>query len=435
MEISHNVEDNNSEKTSKSPKSILLNNNKNNPLSSKSKSVSKKLFYNKIIPLLNDKLFMKSNNLLRKALITHKFKSEIHIPKKANEKQHYQKDFMVTKIINYEKKLSKAKNIIKNYSSELNRFSKIYKNIKLSKNNPRNSQEQYLNFVTKTFLGKGYDLDKISFSNNDNDIFCNSMIMDKNIGKNNLGELIIYRDVKNTNETKIDKRLLYNISNGICEVNSKNLKEFRQKMKTYSHFDEFSVNTENEETKNDILLKDIQKTRNSICNIENSEEINLGKIKNYIKLIKNKKYEKSNNENNDENTNITNNKNTDIYFYKKINLPRINKKIKNINIDKNSYVEDDTKIINKTNKNETSPNKKINRNENNDFYSFLQKNAKIDFPNDKDFKHFLQKKFKENKKQPLLNKFFNFNEKNIYDNFNNLLRTNKGKRYNSFVNK
>ena len=195
----------------------------------------------------------------RNSLKKHSFDMEVYIPHltESNKKIYTNKNYLINKLIRYEKFLHSVKKK-KEKSFGLANFSKysylIENNIK---------QREYLTNLLKIYKDKGYEINNIEYKKKDN-IFYKSILLDHELGEDISKDVLKYGNNKeNTHNFIYDNKLLLRFKDFIHECKSPNA-QLKNKVS------------------NNILNNDlIKKFNNLFINKENTnnKKINVQKIK------------------------------------------------------------------------------------------------------------------------------------------------------------
>ena len=303
----------------------------------------------------------------RNALNRHTFDMEVYIPQlsEKNRKYHPNKNYLINKLIKYERLVNLNKDLLEKKSKELTKFNQDYSIIR--ENNAK--QKDYVNNLLKLYKSKGYEVNNLKYSKKDN-IYNKSILLDHMLGENTTQDVLRYgKDKENRKNFINDNLLLVKFNDVIQEAKSPNAKN--KNKKNYNKFNN-SIND---------FIKGIQinKSSHSLAKIdENKIRMKIKKRKKKLKTKRqNKTYqsldqniisstkEDQNNNSNDENiknvddsNNVNNelNKNNSSGNLEEDNL---NASMKSNKIDKTitTYYGNDSLIFNES--------KNIEENENN----------------------------------------------------------------------
>ena len=263
----------------------------------------------------------------RNSLQKHTFDMEVYIPtlNEANKKEYPNKNYLINKLIKYEKFLHLIKNK-KEKSMGLANFSKYNYIIE---NNIQ--QKNYLNNLLQIYKDKGYEVENIEYKKNDN-IFTKSILLDHKIGED------INKDVQKfgiNEENKRyfihDNRILLKFNDIIHKNRSPNAKiKFNDNENKYAHhhFNKIISSNENRKKKKEIKTKIKKKkkvkNKNDGLGISSIEEglintnINLNKntqINSCDNIIKSNTLIESTNKDEENNNNSNNNSKTITTYY------------------------------------------------------------------------------------------------------------------------
>ena len=264
----------------------------------------------------------------RNSLQKHTFDMEVYIPtlNEANKKEYPNKNYLINKLIKYEKFLHLIKNK-KEKSMGLANFSKYNYIIE---NNIQ--QKNYLNNLLQFYKDKGYEVENIEYKNKDN-IFNKSILLDHKLGEDINKDVQKYGiNEENKRHFIHDNRILLKFNDIIHKNRSPNAKiKFNDNENKYSHhhFNKIISSNENRNKKNKknqikIKKKKKGKNKNDELGISSLEEgfintnINLNKntqINSCDNIIKSNTLIESMNKDEENNNNSNNNSKTITTYY------------------------------------------------------------------------------------------------------------------------
>ena len=213
----------------------------------------------------------------RNALNRHTFDMEVYIPNlsEKNRKPHPNKNYLINKLIKYEKFVNSNRDSLEKNTKELTKFNKDYNYIK--DNNAK--QKDYITNLLKIYKGKGYEVNYLDYIKNDN-IFNSSILLDHLLGDNPTKDILTYgKDDNNLKNFIDDNQLLIKFNDIIQESRSPNAK-YKPKNKT-KRFSVFNTHI-------DDLIKGTKNNRNI------SKEIKIKLKKKRKKKSKSKTKDKNN---------------------------------------------------------------------------------------------------------------------------------------------
>ena len=170
----------------------------------------------------------------RNALNKHIFDMEVYIPQlsEKNRKPYPNKNYLINKLIKYEKFVNLNKNYLEKNSKELTKFNKDYNIIR--ENNAK--QKNYINNLLKFYKDKGYDVNNLEYSKKEN-IFNKSILLDHKLGENATQDVLRYgKDEENRKNFINDNLLLIKFNDIIKEAKSPNAKNNNKK--NYNKFND-----------------------------------------------------------------------------------------------------------------------------------------------------------------------------------------------------
>ena len=187
----------------------------------------------------------------RNALNKHTFDMEVYIPNlsEKNRKPHPNKNYLINKLIKYEKFVNLNRDSLEKNTKELTKFNKDYNYIK--DNNAK--QKDYITNLLKIYKGKGYEVNNLGYIKKDN-IFNKSILLDHLLGDNPTKDILAYgKDDNNLKNFIDDNQLLIKFNDIIQESRSPNAK-YKPKNKT-KRFSVFNTHI-------DDLIKGTKTNRN-----------------------------------------------------------------------------------------------------------------------------------------------------------------------------
>lgn len=212
------------------------------------------LTYNKKLKNEIEAIPQEYKKFFRNALKKNSFDMEVYIPHltETNKKVYPNKNYLINKLIRYEKFVSANKNKKEKKSMGLTNFSKysylIENNIK---------QREYLNNLLNIYKEKGYELENIEYKKKDN-IFNRSIFLDHKLGEDTNKDAQNYGLIEENKKNFIsDNQLLLRFNDIIHENKSPNFK-YRNKINNINNnnnFNVFSNNIENNNEMNQLKLK------------------------------------------------------------------------------------------------------------------------------------------------------------------------------------
>ena len=252
--------------------------------------------------------------LFRNALNKYSFDMEVYIPHLSdkNKKVYPNKNYLINKLIRYEKFVNLNKEKKEKNSRGLTKFSKYYNYIQ--DNNAK--QRDYINNLLETYKNKGYELYNIEYKKKDN-IFNRSILLDHNLGDDsNMDALKYGNNDENKKNFITDNQLLLKFNNIIHESKSPNAINRKKNNNNYNHFSDninaFIKGTKNnlEEKQKKLIKKKKKKKKKKDKKNEKSTSLEEKSIiKNIEDEIELNKKEKNDNNNNNNSLNQINNDN------------------------------------------------------------------------------------------------------------------------------
>ena len=232
------------------------------------------LSYKKKLSCELDSLPTNVNKIFRQSLDKYKFQMEVYVPHsmRISKKEYYNKNYMLNNLVKTQFKIEGEKNKIRKIAKETKKFSNQYK---LVKNDNTNRQKEYLLNLENEY--KKRKLKEINYKTDEN-IFTPSFLLDVNYG-NNL-DLDAYKYGQNNEfyleESKKDKNLLQKFYDAIYR---KDKKDKNQKI-------ELDINNEQEDEI--IKIKNELTEQIKIQNMTKKEYLKYSsQLKKEIKKIKN----------------------------------------------------------------------------------------------------------------------------------------------------
>ena len=283
----------------------FTNSRDNNYLQMESLTYHKKL-KNEIesIPKVHKKFF-------RNALNKYTFDMEVYIPNlsEKNRKPHPNKNYLINKLIKYEKFTNLNRFLLEKNSKESTKFTKDYNYIK--ENNIR--QKDYINNLLEIYKDKKYEINELKYSKKEN-IFNNSILLDHKLGENTTQDVLKYGNNEQNRKNFInDNQLIIKFNDVIQESRSPNAKirnknkcnKFKYNINDFIKGNQINTNINNdinETTKkkpknkkeNKLKKRQIKKEQNFISD---EKDINLKKD---VSIISDKLNKINNNINNKE---------------------------------------------------------------------------------------------------------------------------------------
>ena len=206
------------------------------------------LTYNKKLKNEIEAIPQEYKKFFRNALKKNSFDMEVYIPHltETNKKVYPNKNYLINKLIRYEKFVSANKNKKEKKSMGLTNFSKysylIENNIK---------QREYLNNLLNIYKEKGYELENIEYKKKDN-IFNRSIFLDHKLGEDTNKDAQNYGLIEENKKNFIsDNQLLLRFNDIIHENKSPNFK-YRNKINNINNNNNFNVFSNNIESNNEI---------------------------------------------------------------------------------------------------------------------------------------------------------------------------------------
>ena len=266
----------------------------------------------------------------RNALNKHIFDMEVYIPNKSekNRKSHPNKNYLINKLIQYEKFVNLNKDTLEKNSKELSKFTKDYNFIR--ENNAK--QKDYINNLLKFYKDRDYKLYTIEYTKNDN-IFSRSILLDNKLGEETIHDALRYGNNKqNKKNFSVDNQLIAKFNEVIHQSKSPNanhnnknrFNNFNDNINGFFKENNINTNNINKEEKKIIIKKKKRKKKDNNKNKEQKKPIEDNPI------LANKKEPKTFINENEQNNNDIDKKNTILSNYiKNIRLNKINNNVIN----------------------------------------------------------------------------------------------------------
>ena len=235
----------------KSQKTLELNKTYNvkGPINFGKKLSKKKKLEEELYTISKD-----NRDIFRNALNKYNFDYEVYIPQNLTNREYYNKNFLINKLIYIEKVNQNIKKTIAPIDKETKLFSKQYK---LVKSENKAHQKTYINNVEQLYQKNGYKIENIEYKNNEN-IFTPSFLLDKKFGKDQNEDVSKYS--KNNNDFNLDQNLLQklNIASNKYEddYSDENVQNDRNLIKRFNSNQNWTYNNEKEEEMKKQVLEE-----------------------------------------------------------------------------------------------------------------------------------------------------------------------------------
>lgn len=212
------------------------------------------LTYNKKLKNEIEAIPQEYKKFFRNALKKNSFDMEVYIPHltETNKKVYPNKNYLINKLIRYEKLVNSNKIKKEKKPMGLTNFSKysylIENNIK---------QREYLNNLLKIYKEKGYELENIEYKKKDN-IFSRSIFLDHKLGEDTNKDAQNYGLIEENKKNFISDNQLLLRFNDIIHENKSPYFKYRNKINIINNnnnFNVFSNNIENNNEMNKLKIK------------------------------------------------------------------------------------------------------------------------------------------------------------------------------------
>ena len=213
----------------------------------------------------------------RNALNKRSFDMEVYIPQvsEKNRKMYPGKNYLINKLIQYDKLVNFNKDKKEKNSKDLSKFAKDY-NFLIDNNS---KQREYVNNLLNLYKSKGYELGNIEYTKNEN-IFNRSILLDHKLGEDTNKDVLKFgNDEQNRKNFITDNQLLFRFNDIIHENKSPNA---ASKNKNKIHHQQYFSHNIND------FIKGIKSKDNNNSNVNQKEK----EKKNIIIKLRNKKIKK-----------------------------------------------------------------------------------------------------------------------------------------------
>ena len=286
----------------------------------------------------------------RNALSKRSFDMEVYIPQASekNRKVYPNKNYLINKLIQYDKLVNLNKDKKEKNSKDSSKFANDYNFLK--DNNSK--QREYLENLLDIYKTKGYELGSIEYKKNEN-IFSRSILLDNKLGEDTNKDVLKFGNDEQTRKNFIiDNQLLFRFNDYIHDNRTPNAANKNKNKIHHHHFFRHNIND---------FIKGIQ-TKNNISNINKIEKEGRNIIIKFMKKNNRKKSKVIKNNSKDKGLDIEN----------KV------EEIKELNEGEDNDLETNNNNDNDINNNLSNNNNKIKEEEEKDNLNISNKSSKID---------------------------------------------------------